>query len=98
MIAIRIDYRARAEDERPLSAVEAVQPALRKKGGTVELLGVGENIVRVKIEASGHGCGNSPEAVEQMVEQAILEAAPEVVEADIERRWCPAAHMPDKLH
>src|SRR5690349_13636675 len=58
-------------------AVEQVAPVLRKKGGSVELLGVSDNIVRVKIEASGHGCGSSPEALEELVEQAIVAAAPE---------------------
>ena len=60
--------------------IEAAQSAVRKKGGSVELLGIGDNTVRVKIEASGHGCGSSPDALEQAVEQAILEAAPDVVE------------------
>jgi Fe-S cluster biogenesis protein NfuA len=61
-------------------AIENVAPALRKKGGSVELLSVSDNIVRVKIEASGHGCGNSPEALEQLVEQAIVSAAPEITQ------------------
>ena len=60
--------------------IEAAQSAVRKKGGSVELLGIGDNTVRVKIEASGHGCGSSPDAIEQAIEQAILEAAPDVVE------------------
>jgi Fe-S cluster biogenesis protein NfuA len=62
------------------NAIEAVQPVLRKKGASVDLLGIDDTTVRVKIDASGHGCGNSPEAIEQAVEQAILEAAPEVTQ------------------
>ena len=65
-------------EQRVRRAVENVAPALRKKGASVELLGISENTVRVRIDATGHGCGSSPEAVEQMVEQAILELAPEV--------------------
>jgi Fe-S cluster biogenesis protein NfuA len=61
-------------------AVDNVAPALRKKGGSVELLGVADNVVRVRIEASGHGCGSSPEALEELVEQAIVSAAPEVTQ------------------
>lgn len=62
------------------NAVEGVQPVLRKKGASVELLGIDDHTVRVRIDGSGHGCGNSPEAIEQAVEQAILEAAPEVTQ------------------
>jgi Fe-S cluster biogenesis protein NfuA len=53
---------------------------LRKHGGSVELLSIAESVVRVKIESSAHGCGSSPDAFKKMVEQAILEAAPEIVE------------------
>ncbi|HYG97762.1 MAG TPA: NifU family protein [Terriglobales bacterium] len=67
-------------EERVARAVEQVRPKLKKQSGNVELLRVSEGVVRVRIEASGHGCGNSPDSLKQTVEQAILEAAPEVVE------------------
>jgi len=65
-------------------AVEALKPALRKKSATAELLGISDNSVQVKIEATGHGCGNSAEAVEELIEQTIVAAAPEVVEVVVE--------------
>ncbi len=67
-------------EERVARAVEQVRPKLKKQSGKVELLGVSDGVVRVKIEASGHACGNSPDALKQTVEQAILEAAPETIE------------------
>jgi Fe-S cluster biogenesis protein NfuA len=71
-------------EERVASAIEQVRPKLKKQSGNVELLGTAEGVVRVRIDASGHGCGNSPDALKQTVEQAILEAAPEVVEVVVE--------------
>jgi Fe-S cluster biogenesis protein NfuA len=67
-------------EERIACAIEKVRPQLRKQGGSVELLSIAESAVRVKIEASGHGCGSSQDAFKKLVERAILEAAPEIVE------------------
>lgn len=67
-------------EQRVARAIEDIRPRLKKQNGTVELLGISEGVVRVRVETSGHGCGNSPEALQRTVEQAILEAAPEVVE------------------
>jgi Fe-S cluster biogenesis protein NfuA len=68
-----------ALQERVARAVEKVRPQLSKQGGNVELVGVTDLTVRVKIESSGHGCGSAPEKLKAIVEQAILEAAPETV-------------------
>ncbi len=64
--------------------LEKVKPQLRKRGGTVELLGISEGVVRVKLQASGHGCGNSPDVLRQTIEQTICEAAPEITEIEVE--------------
>lgn len=69
-----------ALEERVARAVESLGPQLRKLSGSVELTGIADAVVRVKIQSSGHGCGSSPEKLKAIVEQAILEAAPEVVE------------------
>ena len=67
-------------EDRVARAIEKVAPQLRKHGGTVELLGVADTVVRVKLQTSGNGCGSSPDALKSTVEQAILEAAPDVVQ------------------
>jgi Fe-S cluster biogenesis protein NfuA len=67
-------------EDRVARAIESVRPQLYKNGGSVELLGIAEAVVRVKIQSSGHGCGSTPEKLKATVEQAILEAAPEVIE------------------
>lgn len=67
-------------EERVAAAIEKVLPQLRKQGGSVELLGVNADVVRVMIQASGNGCHSSPDALRGMVEQSIREAAPEILE------------------
>ncbi len=71
-------------EDRVARAVENVRPQLRKHGGSVELIVIADAVVRVKIQSSGHGCGSSVDALKNTVEQAILEAAPEVAEIVVE--------------
>jgi Fe-S cluster biogenesis protein NfuA len=71
-------------EERVARAVENVAPQLRKHGGSAELTAVEETMVRVKVQSSGHGCGSSADSLKSTVSQAILEAAPEVVEVVVE--------------
>ena len=69
-----------ALEDRLTRALERVSPQLHKQGGSVELVGIKDATVRVKIQSSGQGCGSSLDALKRIVQQAILEAAPEVVE------------------
>lgn len=73
-----------ALEDRVARAVENVLPQLRKHGGTAELIVIAEDVARVKIQSSGHGCGSSVDALKGTVEQAILEAAPELVQVVVE--------------
>lgn len=73
-----------ALEERVARAIENLLPQLRKHSGSAELIGISDAVVRVKLQSSGYGCGSSPDALKTMVEQAILEAAPEVVEVVVE--------------
>ncbi len=66
--------------DRVNAAIEKARLQIQKQGGTVELLELGEGKVRLAITGSGGGCHSSPDALKQAVEQAIREAAPEIVE------------------
>ena len=66
--------------ERVAHAIEKAAPQIHKQGGKVELLEVSDSLVRVSISSSGSGCHSSPDALKQLVEQSIREAAPEVIE------------------
>ena len=65
--------------DRVTRAIEKLRPQLHKQGASVDVLGVSEGSVRVKIQTGGNGHGSS-EKLKDAVQQAILEAAPEVVQ------------------
>ncbi|MGH9514401.1 MAG: NifU family protein [Terriglobales bacterium] len=69
-----------ALEDRVKGAIEQVTPQLRKNGASLELIEVSETAVHIKLETTAHGCGSSPDAAKQLVEQAIREAAPEIAE------------------
>ncbi|HZP23934.1 MAG TPA: NifU family protein [Terriglobales bacterium] len=67
-------------EERVRRAIENVRPQVQKQGGKVELLDVSDSLVRVSLSSSGNGCHSSPDALKSVIEQAIREAAPEVID------------------
>jgi Fe-S cluster biogenesis protein NfuA len=67
-------------EERIARAIEKVRPQLQKHGGGVDLLGINDGVVRVSIQSTGNGCHSSPDSLKESVQQAVLEAAPDVVE------------------
>ena len=73
-----------AFEDRVADALERIAPQLRKQSGSAELLSVSENSVKIAVQASGTGCHSSPDALKQVVEQAVREMAPEIVELVIE--------------
>ncbi len=66
--------------DRVNGAIDKARLQVQKQGGKVELLEVSDGLVRVSISSSSNGCHSSPDALKQIVEQAIREAAPEVIE------------------
>src|SRR5262249_48649673 len=83
-------------------ALDQVRPQLH--GGNVELLELATSGLRLRIHGSGHGCHSSPDALRQVVEEAILAKAPDVpgLQIDIaaaEHAAAPAAFIPlTELH
>ena len=77
--------------DRVAQALEKVRPQLRKQGGSVELTGIAEGVVTVKLQSSGQGCGSSPDVLKLAIQQAILEAGPEVVQIVTEGATSAAA-------
>jgi len=66
--------------ERVARAVEQVRPKVQKQGGDVALIGIEDTAIRISIQSSSNGCHSSPDALKEVAERAILEAAPEIVE------------------
>ena len=65
-------------------ALDRVRPYLGSHGGNVNLLGVNEGVVHLRLEGSCHGCPSSTITMKLAIEKAIEEAAPEVVRIEVE--------------
>ena len=72
-------------DTRIEAALDQARPYLGSHAGGVEYLGVDENgVAHLKLEGSCHGCSSSTVTVKLTLEQAIAEAAPEVIRVEVE--------------
>jgi Fe-S cluster biogenesis protein NfuA len=59
-------------------ALEGVRPYLAAHGGSVELLGVANGVARLRLQGSCNGCPSSAATLEQTIEEAIQQAAPDL--------------------
>lgn len=66
------------------AALEGVRPYLATHGGNVELLGVADGVVRVRLQGSCDGCPSSAMTLKSAIEEAVLKAAPDVVSIEAE--------------
>lgn len=73
-----------AMEERVTRALEKQKAQFRKQGGSVTLVSITDQIVRVKIQSENNGFHFSSQNLKNAAEQTILEAAPEVVEIVVE--------------
>lgn len=70
--------------ERILNAIEKVRPSLSLHEGDVELLGVEDGAVRLRLKGSCDGCPSSALTLKHTIEEAIYAAAPDVVSIQVE--------------
>ena len=70
--------------DRVLGALEEVRPYLESHGGGVELLGLQDGVVRLRLQGSCQGCPSSTMTLKLAIERAIQKVAPDVegIEAD----------------
>ena len=71
-------------------ALEEVRPYLDSHGGGVELVGVEDGVVRLRMFGSCDGCPSSAMTLKLAIEDAIHKAAPDVVEVEAEGVSAPA--------
>jgi Fe-S cluster biogenesis protein NfuA len=64
-------------DVRVGRALEKVRPYLFSHGGNVELVGIEEGRVLLRLEGSCTGCPSSAQTLKTSIEEAILAAAPD---------------------
>jgi Fe-S cluster biogenesis protein NfuA len=71
-------------EARVRQALDQVRPSLRSHGRDVELLGLADGVVRLRMQGSGHGCPSSAQTLKRAVEEAVYERAPDVTAIEVE--------------
>jgi Fe-S cluster biogenesis protein NfuA len=69
---------------RVLQALEQVRPALKLHGGNVELIGIDDGVIRLRLLGSCHGCPSSSVTMKQTIEEAIIAKAPDAIGLDVD--------------
>jgi len=71
-------------ETRILGAIEKVRPSLSLHEGDVELLGVNEGVVSLRLKGSCDGCPSSALTLKHTIEGAIWAAAPDVLSIEVD--------------
>jgi Fe-S cluster biogenesis protein NfuA len=71
-------------ETRVVKAVDKIRPSLRKQGCELELLGVNDGAIRLRVETGSHTCGSTAKTVQASLEGAIYDAAPDMTSLVIE--------------
>ena len=79
-------------DERVAAAIERSRPYLKSHGGNVELASVEDGTVHVQLQGTCGSCSSSTDTMKNHVEDAIYQAAPEIVNVIAESMPQPLAH------
>jgi Fe-S cluster biogenesis protein NfuA len=75
-------------------ALEKVRPYLRSHGNHVELLGIRDGRVQLRLKGSCHSCPSSTQTIKFAIEEAIFEKAPDVTAIEVEGLEIPPAPSP----
>jgi Fe-S cluster biogenesis protein NfuA len=71
-------------EERVTLALDKARQRLRTLEGEVDLLSIQDGAVRMRLQANGHGCGSTAQALKEIVEGAVYQSAPDVTALIIE--------------
>ena len=71
-------------ESRVVKAVDRIRPQLRKQGCEIELLGVDDGAIRLRVENGSHTCGSTAKTVQAALEGAMYDAAPDLSSLVIE--------------
>jgi len=69
---------------RVTQALDKLAPRLRSREGEVEIVSIQDGAVRLHLRANGHGCGSTAQALKEMVEEAVYQAAPDITALTVE--------------
>jgi len=70
-------------ETRVIAALDKVRPMLGSHQASVELLGVADGVVRLRLDGGG-GCGSTAQALKMAVEEAVYDAAPDMTALRLE--------------
>ncbi|HEY1853680.1 MAG TPA: NifU family protein [Solirubrobacterales bacterium] len=70
-------------EERVKEALEEVRPYMDSHGGDVELLGVEDGVVRLRLAGSCDGCPASASTLELAIKEALEKAAPDIAGLEV---------------
>ncbi|HEX7177509.1 MAG TPA: NifU family protein [Pyrinomonadaceae bacterium] len=73
-----------ALETRVAEALVKVRPYLQSHGGNVEVLGIEDGVVRLRLQGSCKSCPSSAMTLKLAIEEAIYEAAPDVTSIEAE--------------
>lgn len=71
-------------ETRVAKAVERLEGKLRRDGALIQLLGIKNGAVRIRVTAGEHACGSTSKTLQAAVEDAIYEAAPDISSLSVE--------------
>jgi Fe-S cluster biogenesis protein NfuA len=84
--SVLILYGLHPEDleTRVVKAVDRVRPQMRKQGCEVELLGVNDGAITLRVETGSYTCGSTGKTLQATLEGAMYDAAPDLISLVIE--------------
>lgn len=88
------DLHPRAIEDRVEEAIEKVRPSLNLHEGGVELLGITNGVVKLRLQGSCDGCPSSALTLKHTIEEAIYAAAPDVTAIEVEGVVTNAVNTP----
>ncbi len=68
--------------EKVTKVLDAIRPGLQMDGGDIELIGVEDGVVRVRLTGACAGCPMSMMTLQMGVERALKREVPEVVRVE----------------
>lgn len=72
----------RTLEDRVTKVLDAIRPGLQMDGGDIELVGIEDGVVKVRLTGACAGCPMSMMTLQMGVERAIKREVPEVVRVE----------------
>lgn len=76
-------------EERVRQALDQARPVLQSHGGNVELVGLDNGVVRLRLLGSCHGCPGSAATLRSTIEDAVYARAPDIAVIEVEGETPP---------